>query len=134
MKKHFLFLAFIAIIALSVTSCSNSDSTNPGTNPNIVGKWTGVYTPPLGPSRYYALTFNTNGTVMVEQNNSTTPDIANGTWTISGNNIQATYTFTGSMTGTFSIAGTYSSAPLQITGTIGTGSATSGYGTFTVSK
>ena len=134
MKKHFLFLAFIAIIALSVTSCSNSDSTNPGTNPNIVGKWMGVYTPPLGPSRYYALTFNTNGTVRVDQNDIAAPDVANGTWTISGNNIQATYTFTGAMTGTVSIAGTYSSAPPQITGTIGTGSSTSGYGTFTVSK
>ncbi len=133
MKKNLLLIAFAAVI-LFITSCSKSDPTPPATNANIQGKWTGVFTPPLGPSPYFALTFNSNGTVVVEQNDPAAPDIANGTWTITGNNVRATYTFAGAMTGTYTLAGTYSAASTQIMGTIGSGTSTTGYGTFTVSK
>ncbi len=137
MKKNIFFLvpAFLFTFFF-LASCNKDDTTTAGTTANVQGKWTGVYTPPLGPSPYYALTFNSNGTVLVEQRDMAAPDVATGTWTISGNNINATYTFTGAMTGTFSIAGTYNAttAPAKITGTIGSGSATSGVATFTVTK
>ena len=137
MKSNLFFLIPALTLALFVTSCSKSDTTPPaGNSAAIQGKWSGVYTRPVGPSPYFAIAFYNDGTVLVEENDITTPDLAHGTYTMSGNNVTATFTFTGGVTGTYSLAGIYNSAstPKEITGTIGTEASTSGYGTFTVSK
>lgn len=135
MKKIFFILMPILTLAVLITSCSKSDTSPANNNAPIQGKWVGVFTPPVGPSPYFAITFNNDGSVVVEQNNIAAPDIAQGTWGISGNNISATYTFaTGPMMGTYSLAGTYSAAIIHISGTIGTGTSTTGYGTFDVGK
>ncbi|MEP7236386.1 MAG: hypothetical protein ABI685_00915 [Ferruginibacter sp.] len=136
MKRNLLLMSAFAMLFF-IMSCSKSDTNPPsGNSAAIQGKWSGVFTPPLGPSPYFAITFYNDGTVLVEQNDISTPDIAHGTYAMSGNNITASYTFTGGTTGTYSLAGTYNSTstPKQITGSIGTGTNTSGYGTFNVSK
>ena len=134
MKKNLLFLIPALALLFLVTSCNKSDPTPPANTSVFQGKWTGLITPAVGPRPYFAITFNTDGTVLIEQNNATTPDIARGTYTVSGNNVNATYTFSGATTGTYSLAAIYSSSPVQISGTIGTGTSTTGYGTFDVSK
>lgn len=134
MKKNISLVTAALALVFFMASCSKSDTTPATNNAAVQGKWTGVFTPPLGPSPYFAVTFNTDGSVLVEQNSMTTPDTAHGTWSVTGNNISATYTFTGSMTGTYSLAGTYTASSAQIAGTIGTGTNTTGYATFNVSK
>lgn len=134
MKKQFLLFAFTALMVVSIISCSKDKTTTQSNNANIQGKWSGTLTPAVGPRPYFATTFNSDGSLRVEQNNINTPDVATGTWTITGNTVKATYTFSGAITGTYSLIGTYTSSPDQINGTVGTGTSTSGYADFSVSK
>jgi hypothetical protein len=133
MKKN-LFTAIAALtILISAASCKKSDTSTP-TTATLSGKWTGATTAPVGPSRYLALTFNTGGSLLVEANNPTTPDLANGSWAVTGDSVRATFTYTGSASGTFSLAGKYIGNATSMDGTIGTGAFTSGMSTFSVTK
>ena len=133
MKKKSL-RAIAGFAALLFTASCSKDDTATQTNATVSGKWVGFNTAPVGPSRYLALTFNTGGNLVVEANNSTTPDIANGTWAIVGDSVKATFTYTGSASGTFSLAGKYVSGATNMDGTIGAGVFTSGLSIFSVTK
>ena len=133
MKKK-LFIAIAGIMILSInTSCSKSNPA-PQNSSTIEGKWVGLTTAPVGPSRYLALTFNAGGSLLVNANNPTAPDVATGTWVISGDSVRATFTYTTPATGTFSLAGKYVVNVTTMDGTIGSGSITSGLSTFTTTK
>lgn len=134
MKKNLLLLIPALALVFFVTSCSKSDTTPPA-NSTPSGKWSGWFTPNLGPSRYFALTFSANGAIAVEANSSTTPDIATGTWALVADSVRATYTYiSGATTGTYSLAGKFSSQSSIMNGTVGTASSTTGTGTFTLTK
>ena len=134
MKKNLFFAILGLTLVLFITSCSKSGTTTPPANTTAEGKWSGFITL-LGPSRYYALTFKTGNVILVESNSSTSPDIANGMWSLAtGDSVRATYTYVGGTASTYSIAGKYSSSSKVMEGTIGPGTATTGAGTFIVSK
>jgi len=53
------------------------------------GRWAGYYSNSIGTAYYfYALTFNTDGSLLVEANGS----VGYGTWSMSGDQVFATYT------------------------------------------
>jgi hypothetical protein len=133
MKKN-VFIAIAGIMIFSITSsCSKSDPA-PQSNVTVEGKWVGLTTAPVGPSRYLALTFNAGGNLLVDANNPTTPDMATGTWAISGDSVRASFTYTTPASGTFSLAGKFVVNATTMNGTIGTGTSTSGVSTFTTTK
>ena len=116
---------------LFTVSCSKS-TTHASTSPE--GTWTGSFSLG-GPSRNYALTFKSDFNILVESTDPTTPEIANGTWRRAvGDSIIATFTYVGGSAGTYSIAGYRPGNSNVMEGTIGPGYATTGAGTFIVSK
>ena len=133
MKKNLFFATLGLAVALFTISCSKSDTTPPA-NTTPEGKWVGFITYIVGPSRYFAVTFKSGSVILVEANSDTAPDIANGTWSLVGDNVRATYTYVGGTAETFSIAGKYSTSSKLMDGTIGPGSSTTGTGTFSVTK
>jgi hypothetical protein len=133
MKKNVL-IAIAGLMIFSVTvSCSKSDPA-PQNSVTIEGKWVGLNSAPVGPSRYLALTFNAGGILLVDANNPTTPDVATGTWAISGDSVRATFTYTTSGGSMFSLAGKYAVNATTMDGTIGSGSSTSGLSIFSTTK
>jgi hypothetical protein len=132
MKKN-LFIIAAGITALFMASSCSKDDPAPQTA-TVTGKWVGLSTAPVGPSRYLALTFNSGGSLLVEANNPTTPDLANGTWVMAGDSVKASFTYTTSGGSTFSLAGKYITNATTMEGTIGSGSSTSGLSTFSVTK
>jgi hypothetical protein len=130
MKKN-LFIATLGLaLILFIASCSKNDTTPPAST-TAEGKWVGTFTN-LGPSHYFALTFKANSVLLVEAN--ALPDIANGTWILSGDSVRATFTYVGGTAGTFSIAGKYSASSAIMDGTMGSGTNTTGAGVFSVTK
>ncbi|HMK02995.1 MAG TPA: hypothetical protein VK489_02340 [Ferruginibacter sp.] len=136
MKKNLLFAILGFALILFTTSCSKDDPDNGGNNnTSIEGKWVGNYNNGLGgPLFYLAATFNAGGTLLVQANNNSAPDIANGTWTMGADSVRATFTYVGGTAATYSIAGKYSSNSNVMVGTIGLGTSTSGAGIFTITK
>ena len=131
-KKSLIAIAGFAVL-LFTASCSKDDTATQ-TNATVTGKWVGSTTAPVGPSRYLALTFSSGGNLLVEANNPSAPDVANGTWAIVGDSVKATFTYTGSASGTFSLAGKYVSGATNMNGTIGAGVFTSGLSIFSTTK
>ena len=117
-------------LLIFAASCSKS---NTSASTSLEGKWTGNYHGGPGPVNYYSLTFKSGGSLLVQSDNSTTPNSANGTWTLSGDSVRATYTFVTSSL-TYSIAGKYSASSNTMDGTIGNGLNTSGVFVFNVVK
>jgi hypothetical protein len=130
MKKNLLFAFLGLTLVLFTVSCSKTDTTPPAAT-TAEGKWVGSFTS-LGPSHYLALIFKPNSVLLVEAN--ALPDIANGTWNISGDSLRATFTYTGAVTGTYSIAGKYAANSIIMDGTMGPGTSTTGAGVFSVTK
>lgn len=130
MKKLIIFALAFMIILIAPFCTKNSTSANT----SLEGKWTGNYHGGPGtPVNFYSLTFNAGGSLVVQSDNSATPNIANGTWTLAGDSVRATYTYASTAV-TFSLAGRYSASSNTMNGTIGNGFSTSGIFTFTVVK
>jgi hypothetical protein len=132
MKKQFFFA--VAITALSTFfSCKKADITQP-TVLSANGKWVGKYGPVNAiPTYYYAFEFNAGGTMVVKSNDATLPDTGTGTWSISGDSLRSTYTYT-SAGSTYSIIGKYDGHSNIINGTWGAGTNNTGGGTFTITR
>ncbi len=130
MKKNLFFAILGLTVVLFTISCSKNDTTPPNTTAE--GKWVGIYTNFIGPSHYFAATFKVNSVILIEAN--TIPDIANGTWSLSGDSVRATFTYVGGTAGTYSIAGKYSAGSTTMDGTIGLGTNTSGEAVFSFTK
>lgn len=134
MKKNG-FIAMIGIAAILIGGSCSKSSDYGSNNSSVEGKWTGNYGSGVGTSvNYFSVTFNSGGALSVEANSSSTPSLATGTWYISGNTVTANYTFVSGSVGTYSLAGTYTSGSSTMTGTLGTGTSTSGYAVFSVTK
>lgn len=133
MKKIFFAIPALAIL-LFAASCSKSDTTPPpgGTSPE--GNWTGNHNNGIGgPAFYFSLNLKANGVFVVSANSAAAPDIANGTWSLVADSVRATYTYAGTAT-TYSLAGKYSTSSNIMSGTIGSGTSTTGAGVFSVTK
>ena len=131
MKKQFLFVAFIATVALFF-SCKKSNPAVPTVTP-AEGSWVGNYSSGGGSQTfYYAFQFNAGGAVVVKANDAILPSVANGTWTIAADSIRSTYTYNPG--GTFSMIGKYDGKSNTIVGTWGSGTDNKGGGTFTIVK
>jgi hypothetical protein len=135
MKKSLFFATFVLATLFFTASCSKSGTAYPppgGTSPQ--GNWVGNHSNGLGgPAFYFALNLQANGTLVVSDNSAVTPDIANGTWSLVGDSVRATYIYTGS-SATYSIAGKYTTTSNVMNGTIGPGTSTTGAGVFSVTK
>ena len=132
MKKNIFFAILGLTLVLFAASCSKSDPT-PVTNSSAEGIWTGGYSYG-GPSYYFLLNLKAGGALVVEANSSTSPDIANGTWSLVADSVRATFTYIGGASGTYSLAGKYSTSSKIMNGTLGLGTNTTGVGTFSVTR
>ena len=133
MKKNLFFAIIGLTVVLFATSCSKSDPGPTNTN-TVVGKWDGSITPNVGPSHLFTLNFKTGGSFAVDSSSASFTDLATGTWVLATDSVRATYTFLTGGSGTYSLAGNYSSDFKTMNGTIGVGSSTSGYAIFSVAK
>ncbi len=134
MKKSLAIALFGLVVILFAVSCSKNDATVTPTTYTIVGKWDTYITRPVGPSQFYSLNFKAGGSFAFDATSSSTTDLATGAWVLSADSVRATYTYADGVTGTFSLAGKYSSDFHTMNGTIGAGANTTGYGTFTSTK
>lgn len=134
MKRTFIPLAF-GITLLFLGACSKSETTTPPSSSySLDGKWVGTYNNGAGgPVNYFALTFKSGGAIVVHANNSLTPDIANGTWVLTGDSVKATYSYTGS-SAIYSLAAKYNSSSNVMPGTVGLSPAVTGEAVFSVTK
>ena len=124
-------LAFVFLIA----SCKK-DETVPATAPTPTGTWVGTGQYGIGPGNptyAFTLTFKANGTVDIVGNNNAAVDNATGTWAVVQDSVKATYTYISS-SATYTLSGKFSSASNVMVGTIGLTTATTGVGTFSVTR
>ena len=124
-------LAFVFLIA----SC-NKDETVPAPAPTAQGKWVGTGQYGIGPGNptyAFTLTFKANGTVDIIGNNNAAVDNATGTWAMVQDSVRATYTYVAG-TAQYTLSAKYSSTSNVMVGTIGLGTATTGIGTFSVTR
>ncbi len=133
MKNLFLLLITVSTVFL-VSSCKKSDPL--ATEYKLEGKWVGSYTPNLGGGAggYFALTFKSGGMLLVEANNATTPDIANGTYQLDPDSLRASFVYSIGIGVTYLISGKYTANSNIILGTMGIRPSSTDVGTFTVTR
>lgn len=134
--KQLLNIAIVLLLVGGVFGCKKDNDSDPISNPQ--GFWKGLYGSGTNPQTLdYAFLFRNNGTVRVYSQSSDTSiaSKAEGVFTVNGKTVTTYYTyFSGSITGTYSTSATANSADNMMTGTYGSGTATNGGGTFTVSR
>ena len=135
MKK--ILLGFIPALAmvLLITSCSKDDPTpTPAATPTGTWRGTGQYgIGPGNPTYAFTLTFKANGTVDIIGNNNAAVDNATGTWAVVQDSVKATYNYI-SASAIYTLSGKFSATSNVMVGTIGLGTATTGVGTFSVTR
>jgi hypothetical protein len=132
MKKQFVFALAIVVFSTLLFSCKKADPA-PAISP-AEGSWVGKYgTGNAIPTYYYAFQFNAGGTMSVKANDAILPSTASGTWTISGDSIRSTYTYTNAG-GTFSMIAKYDGQSNIISGTWGSDNNNNNGGTFTITR
>jgi len=137
MKTKLLLSAilFIAMLSVITTSCSKASIATP----SLIGLWHGAYAngtdlPTDTGNLGYSFLFRSNGTVRVFDRYDTIPsEAAEGTYTVSGDTVSTTYTFTSALL-TYSSTAVINSSDNFMFGTWGSGSNTSGSGLFYISK
>ncbi len=134
MKKNLFYALSCLTITLFAISCSKSDTTVAANTPE--GNWVGNRSGVGGPSHYFSINFKSGGSVVINEFNATTPDVANGNWSLVGDSVKANFTYMpgATYTGTYSLAAKYSASVNTLDGTIGVGSSTIGAGMFSVTK
>lgn len=133
-KSLFALIPALAIVFL-IASC-NKEDTPPAPAATPVGTWVGTGQYGIGPGNptyAFTLTFKADGTVDIIGNNNAATDNATGTWAIVQDSVKATYTYV-SGTAQYTLSGKYSSNSNLMVGTIGLETATTGVGTFSVTK
>lgn len=132
--KEKLFIPLICLSLLAI-SCSKDDTqSTAGNNVSLDGKWVGTYTNGAGgPINYYALTFKPGGVLVVQANNSLTPDIANGNWILTADTVKASYSYVGS-SAVYAMAAKYTATSNIMPGTVGLSPSVTGEAVFSVTK
>ena len=134
MKKNLFFAIPVLSMVFLLASCLKSDPGPAASQNGAQGNWVGTFTnSPGGPANFYGINLKSNGAIVVSSNSATTPNIANGTWSLVADSVKATYTYVGG-SATYSLAGKYSSTSNIMIGTIGVGTTTSGEAVFSVTK
>jgi len=136
MKKILFTLIPALAIVFLIASCNKDDDDNNTNNSTVQGTWTGTGqygTTPGVPTYAFTLTFKANGTVDIIGNNNVAVDNANGTWTMVGDSVRATYTYI-SATAQYTLSGKFTAGSNTMVGTIGLGTETTGIGLFSVSR
>jgi hypothetical protein len=134
MKKNLFYVMSCLTIALFTASCSKSDTTVAANTPE--GNWVGNRSGVGGPSHYFSINFKSGGSVVINEFNATTPDVANGNWSLVGDSVKANFTYVpgAAYSGSYSLAAKYSAAVNTLDGTIGAGGSSAGAGMFSVTK
>lgn len=118
----------LAILTLTLFASCKKDKTDP-VYP-IEGLWLGKYgNGTAAPASGYSMVVESGGKITVADGTSiSTSSKGYGTWTLTGTVFTATYTYTGGST--FSIKADWSNAGKMTNGTWGSGTSTSGSGTW----
>lgn len=137
MKRNFLSLImrFVLAITIFITSCSKDENNVPA-NSTPEGIWSGTGQYGTGPGNpVYALTINfkTSGIADITGDNGAGPDIASGTWLLTGDSIKVAYRYAGS-SADYTLTSRFTPGATSMTGTIGLGTATTGTGIFSISR
>ena len=134
MKRFFskMTCAFLAVSLLAVSCSKDNDDDS---TPTITGFWSGAYGNGTSiPTLDYAFLFRTDGTVRVFNNSDTTAATkAEGTYTISGVNVNTTYSYIGQTT-VYNTKAIANESFTQMNGQWGSGTSTSSGGTFYLDK
>lgn len=135
MKKNLFLLIPALALVFFVTSCSKDDNNNNSPTYNSPqGTWVGTGQYGAGTPTYaFSLTFKADGTVDIIGNNTTGVDNATGTWSIVADSVRAYYKYVSS-SAFYTLSGKYSNNSNVMVGNIGLGTATSGIGTFSVTR
>jgi hypothetical protein len=133
MKKSLLILIPTLALVFFVASCSKEDTPPPANTTE--GKWNGTYTINGGGStNYFSLNFKSGGALDVAANNATTPDLGTGTYTVAGDSVKGSFTYTVGIGIIYQFAGKYSSNNSVINGTIGIAPSYNDNATFSITK
>ena len=131
MKKVIIALLFGSLL---VVSCKKESCPAPET-PTIVGFWGGKYGLAASyPTMGYSALFRSNGTVrFFDSNDTAAASKAEGTYSISGSTVAATYVYVGT-TGQFSVSATVDAKFTFLEGTYGSGLNTTNRGMWFMNK
>ncbi|MGB5006204.1 MAG: hypothetical protein WBO39_04655 [Ferruginibacter sp.] len=133
MKKNLLLLIPALALVFFVASCSKDDTPPPANTTE--GKWNGTYTLNGGGApAYFSVNFKSGGALDVAANNATTPDLGTGSYTVAGDSVKGTFTYTVGIGIIYNFAGKYSSGNSVITGSIGISPSYSDNATFSITK
>ena len=135
MTKNF-FSVILAVLICLGTGCKKQDAEVNVNSSTPIGTWVGdgQYGTAAGSPTYsFTLVFKTDGTVSITGNNGTATDNATGTWQVTGDKVVATYRYSAS-SADYTLSGAFSQSNRIMIGTIGSGTATTGVGTFNVTR
>jgi hypothetical protein len=135
MKKN-LFLFTAAVLIVLGIGCKKQDAVVNVNSSTPIGTWigNGQYGTAAGSPTYpFTLTFKTNGTVEITGNNGVAADNATGTWQVTGDKVISTYRYSAS-SADYTLSGGFSQSNHIMIGTIGLGTATTGVGSFSVTR
>jgi hypothetical protein len=135
MKKN-LFLFTATLLFFCAIGCKKQDAEVNVNSSTPLGTWfgDGQYGTAAGSPTYpFTLVFKSGGTVDITGNNGTAADNATGTWQVVGDKVIAKYKYLGSPA-EYSLSGGFSQSNRIMIGTIGLGTATTGVGTFNVTR
>ena len=135
MKKILFSIIPVMALVFVFSSCSKDDD-NDAPASTVQGSWsgTGTYGTSGGtPTYVFTLNFKADGTVDITGDNSTTVDVATGTWRMVADSVKATYKYAAS-SAIYTLSGKYTAGATVMTGTIGLDPVTAGVGLFTVTR
>lgn len=136
MMKKEIFLMITAVFIFGAAGCKKQDAPANVNSSTPIGTWIGdgQYGTGAGSPAYtFTLIFKSNGAVDITGNNSTATDNATGTWQVSGDKVIATYKYSGS-SAIYTLSGGFSPSNHIMIGTIGLNPATTGVGSFSVTR
>jgi hypothetical protein len=131
--KSLIPLLIAVSAVLLVSSCKKSDPVAP--EYKLEGKWTGTYTNLGGGTpNYFALSFQSNGVLLVQANDATTPDIANGLYHLDTDSLRGSFVYAVGIGVNYLFAAKYNPSSNVMTGTFGVRPYTASTGVFTVTR
>ena len=135
MKKNLFFLIPVLGLVFLLSACGKDDSpTPPPSSPQ--GTWVGTGQYGIGPGNptyVFSVKFNAGGTVTIVGNNNVAIDNATGTWQMVQDSVKAFYKYANS-SADYTLAAKYSANSNILVGNLGLGTATSGVGTFSITR
>lgn len=129
--KTLKFLSLAIGMVLILASCSKTDPEQYA----LEGNWKGTYTPNGGGTpNYFAMNFLSGGSLTLEANSTSSPDLATGSYTLVGDSVKGTFSYTIGIGLIYQFSGKYSANSNIINGTIGVSPSSNNNASFTVTK